>query len=827
MSARLALIIANTEYTDPGLARLTSPGKDAKEFARVLDSPEICGFDDVTILFNETTSQVNEAIDYFFSLKKPDDLLLLYFSGHGVRDEYGSLYLAVKNTNHTRLRSTAIKSDFIRDAMDQSRSKRQVLILDCCNSGAFAQGTKAARDVSIGTASAFEGTGYGRAVLTASDSTQVAWEGDKVVGEIQNSLFTHFLVKGLEGGADQDGDGRITVDELYDYAYEQIINITPKQTPGKWSYKQQGEIVLRQNMRVEDIKPIPLPDHLTIALENPDTDVRLGAIQSLTKLLIGKNMGLARSAREALEKIAKEDDSYRARQVASQTLLSVRPAEQMPTQIEVQEQKPGEEEAAAEEAVQRKEEPELLDRDAALQNTEETAPKVDQQLAEVEVAKKDERETIKSVESGKIEGELPRESSEKTSKETPAIPWKFSRYPKWVRASSMILGVILLALIGFFALNSLPFRGSMITPEVTNTIEVTTDTPSTLKATPSKTFAETPIASESQPVVIPEATETSKPLPPPGGADKIAFVAKNDIWMMNIDGTDLKQLTTDSGAKSDLQWLPDGETIIFISGKSVKTLNTTTNVVETLTTFPTAFSLDAFRVSHDGKQVMMVLNHEIFVVPFDIQKLMEVHKKSDLLALNGCINHQEDTESEYYLMEALWSADDKLVAWLYKVVAGRLQSDVVGVFNIQSCNPATIQRLDAFPGGRFTPKDYQDNRTIPSVDWNGDSLFVFNTFKRNSGWGELYVYDLETLKGTLITPIDKKCCYRDARWSPDGTYLFFAFQNESLAPAGTIELYYVLYGDIGTGRNFAPLQLKEDLFANPREGPQPALRPAQ
>src|SRR5687768_9355928 len=233
MASKLALVIANTEYTDPGLAQLIAPGQDAKELVRVLDSRDLCAFDDVIILINETASRVNETVDYFFSERKPDDLLLLYFSGHGVRDEYGSLYLAVKNTNRARLRSTAIKSDFIREAMDQSRSKRQVLILDCCNSGAFAQGTKAETGGSVGTASAFEGTGYGRVVLTASDSTQFAWEGDKVIGETDNSLFTHFLVKGLEGDADEDGDGRITVDELYDYAYEQIINITPQQTPGK------------------------------------------------------------------------------------------------------------------------------------------------------------------------------------------------------------------------------------------------------------------------------------------------------------------------------------------------------------------------------------------------------------------------------------------------------------------------------------------------------------------------------------------------------------------------------------------------------------------
>src|SRR5215211_9494623 len=156
MSGKFALIIGNTEYIDPGLAQLTAPGRDAEDFARVLKDQEICAFDDVKVLLNQPEAIVREAIDEFFHEKKPDDLLVLYFSGHGVRDELGALYLAFKNKIRTRLRSIAVKSEYIREVMDQRLSKRQVLILDCCNSGAFSQGTKAATGVSIGTASAFE-----------------------------------------------------------------------------------------------------------------------------------------------------------------------------------------------------------------------------------------------------------------------------------------------------------------------------------------------------------------------------------------------------------------------------------------------------------------------------------------------------------------------------------------------------------------------------------------------------------------------------------------------------------------------------------------------
>jgi len=78
------------------------------------------------------------------------------------------------------------RSAFIADEMDRSFSRRQVLILDCCHSGAFARGSKGAPGLSVGTAAAFEGTGYARVVLTANDSMQYAWEGDQVIGKPTN-----------------------------------------------------------------------------------------------------------------------------------------------------------------------------------------------------------------------------------------------------------------------------------------------------------------------------------------------------------------------------------------------------------------------------------------------------------------------------------------------------------------------------------------------------------------------------------------------------------------------------------------------------------------
>jgi uncharacterized caspase-like protein len=266
VTSKFALVIANTEYQDASFAKLTAPGKDAEEFAQILRDAELAAFAEVQVLLNEGEGNIRRSIARFFADRKRDDLLLLYFSGHGIRNGQGQLFLAANDTDISILDATGIPADFVTHAMNNSRSQRQLLILDCCNSGAFAHGSKAASGVgkSMGIATAFEGSGFGRVVLTATDATQYAWEGDKVIGNTQKSVFTHFLIEGLKGDADGDGDGdgRIDVDELYDYAYEQVVRRTPKQTPGKWSYKQQGNIVLRDNLKPRDLKSESLPSYL-------------------------------------------------------------------------------------------------------------------------------------------------------------------------------------------------------------------------------------------------------------------------------------------------------------------------------------------------------------------------------------------------------------------------------------------------------------------------------------------------------------------------------------------------------------------------------------
>jgi len=76
---------------------LVAPSQDAEALARVLADPAIGGFE-VQTLLNEPSYEVNRAIEAFFTDRKRDDLLL-YFSGHGIKDEEGRLYRVFPSTD--------------------------------------------------------------------------------------------------------------------------------------------------------------------------------------------------------------------------------------------------------------------------------------------------------------------------------------------------------------------------------------------------------------------------------------------------------------------------------------------------------------------------------------------------------------------------------------------------------------------------------------------------------------------------------------------------------------------------------------------------------
>jgi len=334
--ARRALFIANDAYADAGLHSLVAPSHDAQALAEALANPAIGNFD-VHVLHNQTAHGMRVAIEELFVEGRPDDLLLLYFSCHGLKDLTGALYLAAADTAPRLLRATALGAEFVQRLIGESRARRIVLFLDCCYGGAFVHGMVVKAGGQVHVQDSFSelehmGGARGCVIITASSSTQYAFENGLIQpgAAPQPSVFTGALLDGLTNPAvDRDGDGWIGLSELFLFVEDRVRTYSTYQTPQMWALGTQGDLLIARSP-LPRIVPAPLPSSLTTALEDSNPLVRLGAVQELRRRLRGTDLAEALTAHDTLRRLS-DDDSQRVSVAAADALtdatLVVTPAE--------------------------------------------------------------------------------------------------------------------------------------------------------------------------------------------------------------------------------------------------------------------------------------------------------------------------------------------------------------------------------------------------------------------------------------------------------------------------------------------------------------------
>ncbi|WP_158647245.1 caspase family protein [Actinoplanes sp. ATCC 53533] len=236
---RYALLVAASDYEDPYFAQLRSPAQDVRGLAALLRDPMIGGFD-VTVLENAPDHQIRRALEDLVAERQSDDLVLVYFSCHGLQDIHGRLHFATTRTRFARPASTAVPAAFVSDQLEHTVAGGRLLLLDCCYSGAFARGFAKSSprplDGEIGGS-------RGYVCLTACNEYELAYEGDHVVLDRPTpSHFTEAVIEGLRtGAADLDGDGWVETGELYRYAYDKV-RCAGRQTPSYFATGLQKEI---------------------------------------------------------------------------------------------------------------------------------------------------------------------------------------------------------------------------------------------------------------------------------------------------------------------------------------------------------------------------------------------------------------------------------------------------------------------------------------------------------------------------------------------------------------------------------------------------------
>ncbi len=384
--------------------------------------------------------------------------------------------------------------------------------------------------------------------------------------------------------------------------------------------------------------------------------------------------------------------------------------------------------------------------------------------------------------------------------------------------AGIVVGLVLAVFViggGFIVWNSGMFQ-SMFEPAATATIPAADVPPTETQQPVVITWTATPLPAE--PTAAETATQASSTgLPVVGGADMIAVLRNNDIWIMDIEGGNPLQVTNDRLPKTNLQWLNDGKTILYTSGKTVKTVNIDTLVEEVVFRYTAGEYLEGFSVSPDGTRVAISVNRELYVIPYDPVRLPFADRKSDLDEFKGCFYN------DLAIKDVQWSDDGTRLAIEYAANLNGIRGEAIRVVNVETCEGISENVLDDFPQGRFEfPED------IVNFDWDGDLLFFLNSNKRNGGFGDLVLYNLFTHKAESAAPYEGNCCYRDAAFSPDSSQVLFAFQDIRLGSDSPIRLYLIPTDSISVQRVLDPLpKLPADFFTNRNEAPQPVLRPAQ
>ena len=234
--ARVALLVGTGQYGKHFQA-LESIPKNLKALESVLKNPAMGGFDEVNVLCDPSHSDMSTEINTWLKARHKDDLLLLYLAGHGIKDSQRHLYFAASNTQKVKnelIDATALEARKVNDWLRFSPAKKQIIILDCCFSGAF--GDLIAQD--DGSVDLESEIGYdGRIILTSSSSTQYSFQQENR----ELSIYTHYLIEGIRtGAADRDQDGAISADELHEYASEKVQDESPAMTPKIIVGKNQG-----------------------------------------------------------------------------------------------------------------------------------------------------------------------------------------------------------------------------------------------------------------------------------------------------------------------------------------------------------------------------------------------------------------------------------------------------------------------------------------------------------------------------------------------------------------------------------------------------------
>jgi len=215
-----AVLIGINGYHE-SLGELSFCVNDTKLLQETLVS-QVCGFAQERVLLltedepkerQPTLGNIHSWLATWLSRPGPEDLVLVYFAGHG-REVEGQAMLAPIDATLDSLPVTGIAIQYVRDLLERCNTSQKVLILDACHSGS-------GRDVATMTSQFKTDLEAGKGIYTIAscDSDQVSYEWP----EQNHGVFTYYLTESIKQTAAPDADGALTLDSVYDQTRRKVL----------------------------------------------------------------------------------------------------------------------------------------------------------------------------------------------------------------------------------------------------------------------------------------------------------------------------------------------------------------------------------------------------------------------------------------------------------------------------------------------------------------------------------------------------------------------------------------------------------------------------
>ena len=227
---------------------------DARRVAQVLVELGHYEASDVRTLLRPDVGHLLGAVDEIAARARANALrgdqtqVLFYFSGHA-------------RASAVNLGAEELPLTTLRDRLRAVPSTITIVVLDACQSGSFSRikGAEPAADFSYNSVSGL--TQKGLAVMASSTAEELSQESD----ELKASYFTHHLVTALRGAGDSDGDGRVSLDEAYRYAYRRTLASTARTQVGE------QHVTLETDLAGQGEVPVTFPAEARAQLDLPAT----------------------------------------------------------------------------------------------------------------------------------------------------------------------------------------------------------------------------------------------------------------------------------------------------------------------------------------------------------------------------------------------------------------------------------------------------------------------------------------------------------------------------------------------------------------------------